>query len=99
MLEELKKYLREEDNEDILSDILKDGEKYLNGLAGIKLDYSNNILAKTLLLDYCRYKYNNASEYFLENFREDILRLQLESAVMDSANQTANNEEFSTSKK
>ncbi len=67
MLEELKKYLREEDNEDILSDILKDGEKYLNRLAGIELDYFNNILAKTLLLDYCRYKYNNASEYF---FRE-----------------------------
>ncbi|AUN19049.1 hypothetical protein RSJ22_17655 [Clostridium botulinum] len=96
MLEELKKYLREEDNEDILSDILKDGEKYLNRLAGIELDYSNNILAKTLLLDYCRYKYNNASEYFLENFREDILSLQLESAVKDYVKQNASDEETST---
>ncbi|EJE7236602.1 hypothetical protein M5L40_003620 [Clostridium botulinum] len=96
MLEELKKYLREEDNEDILRDILKDGEKYLNRLAGIELDYSNNILAKTLLLDYCRYKYNNASEYFLENFREDILSLQLESAVKDYVKQNASDEEIST---
>ncbi|MHB8036181.1 hypothetical protein CF069_20205 [Clostridium botulinum] len=96
MLEELKKYLREEDNEDILRDILKDGEKYLNRLAGIELDYSNNILAKTLLLDYCRYKYNNASEYFLENFREDILSLQLESAVKDYVKQNPSDEEIST---
>ncbi|EPY2274464.1 hypothetical protein ACXAUS_003363 [Clostridium sporogenes] len=99
MLEELKKYLREEDNEDILRDILKDGEKYLNRLAGIELDYSNDILAKTLLLDYCRYKYNNASEYFLENFSDDILRLQFESAVKDYAEQKTKNEEISTSKK
>ncbi|KOM97077.1 hypothetical protein ACP49_16215 [Clostridium botulinum] len=96
MLEELKKYLREEDNENILNDILKDGEKYLNRLAGIELDYFNNILAKTLLLDYCRYKYNNASEYFLENFSEDILRLQLESAVKDYAKQNASDEKIST---
>lgn len=96
MLEELKKYLREEDNEDILSDILKDGEKYLNGVAGITLDYESNILAKTLLLDYCRYKYNNASEYFQENFKDDILRLQLESAVKDFDEQKSSDETTST---
>lgn len=96
MLEELKKYLREEDNEDILSDILKDGEKYLNRLVGMTLDYESNILAKTLLLDYCRYRYNNATEYFLENFKEDILRLQLESAVKDYAEQKASNETIGT---
>lgn len=80
MLEELKNYLRVDD-ENILQDLLKDGEKYINNLAGVTLDFQSNILAKTLLNDFCRYKYNNASEYFLENFREDILRLQLESAV------------------
>ncbi|KOA76600.1 hypothetical protein ADU78_05810 [Clostridium botulinum] len=87
MLEELKEYLREDDNEDILKKLLKTGQDYLNKLAGITLDYESNILAKTLLLDYCRYRYNNATEYFFVNFREDILRLQLESAVMWSAKQ------------
>lgn len=96
MIEELKIYLREEDNEDILNDILKDGEKYLNRLAGITLDYESNILAKTLLLDYCRYKYNNASEYFQENFKDDILRLQLESAVKDFDEQKSSDETTST---
>ncbi|APH17780.1 hypothetical protein [Clostridium botulinum] len=84
MLEELKQYLREDDNEDILNNLLENGQAYLNGLAGIELDFKSNILARNLLMDYCRYKYNNASEYFLENFREDILRLQMESAVIDN---------------
>lgn len=92
MLEELKEYLREDDNEDILKNTLKIGQDYLNKLAGIQLDYESNILAKTLLLDYCRYRYNNAIEYFLENFKEDILKLQLESAVIDNVKQKANNE-------
>ncbi len=35
----------------------------------------------TLLLDYCRYAYNNASEYFEENFQKEILRLQLKTGV------------------
>ena len=37
--------------------------------------------AASLLLDYCRYSYNNASEYFEENFAREILRLQLQVAT------------------
>lgn len=37
--------------------------------------------AAALLLDYCRYVYNNASEYFEENFKKEILRLQLMTGV------------------
>ncbi|MCD3217834.1 hypothetical protein G8S55_11460 [Clostridium botulinum C] len=96
MIEELKEYLREDDNEDILKRLLENGKQYLNKLAGIELEYSNNILAKTLLLDYCRYRYNNATEYFLENFKDDILRLQLESAVIWSAKQKKSNAATST---
>lgn len=96
MLEELKEYLREDDNEDILKRLLENGKQYLNKLAGITLDYESNILAKTLLLDYCRYRYGNATEYFLENFKEDILRLQLESAVKDYAKQKTSDAATST---
>lgn len=38
-------------------------------------------LARSLLFDFVRYAYNNASEYFEENFREEILRLQLMTGV------------------
>lgn len=37
--------------------------------------------AASLLLDYCRYSYNNASEYFEENYQQELLRLQLMTAV------------------
>ncbi len=39
--------------------------------------------AASLLLDYCRYVYNNASEYFEENFARDLLRLQLQVGVSE----------------
>ncbi len=78
MLDTLKEYLRitwsEED--DKLQDILDRGENRLNELVGKKISYKKGI-AQDLLLDYCRYIYNNASEYFEENFESEILRLQL----------------------
>ena len=39
--------------------------------------------AASLLLDYCRYVYNNASEYFESNFARDLLRLQLQVGVSE----------------
>ena len=94
MLEEIKEYLKilGEDEDKFLNSLILQGEAYLKNLAGVKLDFSLNTSAKTLLKDYCRYSYNNATEYFETNFNSDILRLQIESAVVDSANKKANNE-------
>jgi len=39
--------------------------------------------AASLLLDYCRYVHNNASEYFEENFARELLRLQLQVGVSE----------------
>lgn len=60
---------------------LERGQAKLNGLTGTNLNYDSNIEARALLLDYCRYDYNNCSEYFEENFGREILRLQLKEAV------------------
>lgn len=38
-------------------------------------------LAVSLLLDYCRYAYGNALEYFEENFAKELLRLQLQEGI------------------
>jgi len=83
MLVPIMDYLRvsspyEENN---LRRIIERGQAYLNELAGVELDFSTEGLARALLFDYCRYAYNNATEYFLENYRDDLLRLQLMSAV------------------
>ena len=50
-------------------------------LAGAELDFEVEGQARSLLFDYVRYAYNNASEYFEQNFKEEILRLQLMTGV------------------
>jgi hypothetical protein len=65
-----------------LNNIIARGKARLNELTGVTtLDFETAGSAKDLLLDYCRYSYNNASEYFEENFSKEILRLQLKVAA------------------
>ena len=83
MLVPIMDYLRvsspyEENN---LRRIIERGQAYLNELTGVELDFAAEGLARALLFDYCRYAYNNASEYFEENYRQDLLRLQFLAAV------------------
>ena len=83
MLEAVKNYLKItwDDEDTNLQEIIDQGEAYLNELTGAELDYTQKGLARSLLFDYCRYVYNNASEYFEENFAKEILRLQLMTGV------------------
>lgn len=84
MLEELKDYLKitwsDEDKQ--LEITINRAKSYLeNDIAGVSLDFEADTSSKQLLLDCCRYIYNNAFEYFEVNFRRQLLRLQLKSAV------------------
>lgn len=83
MLQELKDYLKITwDNEDAyLQSIINRGQEYLKDLTGTELDFNIEGQAKSLLLDYCRYYYNNALEYFEDNFQKQIVRLQLKEAT------------------
>ena len=87
VLDELKKNIgvngtaQDED----LGDIISRGEARLNGLAGVNLDFESQGLPRDLLLEFGRYAYNNVVEYFEQNFAAEILRMQLESAVKDLA--------------
>ena len=83
MIEELKSYLKITwDEEDLLlNTLIEEGKAYLNELAGVKLDFENNYINKSLLKDYARYAYNNQIEYFEENFAKKLLRLQINAAL------------------
>lgn len=87
MLETVKAYLKITwDDEDAdIQKIIDRGKARLNGLAGVELVFEAEGLAHDLLLDYCRYSYNNAVEYFEENFQKEILRLQLSTAAAELA--------------
>lgn len=82
-LQEVKDYLKItwEDEDTTLSRLITRGQEYLNDLVGTELDFQVEGQPKSLLLDYCRYAYNNAIEYFEENFSKEILRLQLKVGV------------------
>ena len=83
LLEQLKERLKITwDDEDILLiNILELAEKSLNALMGVELNYNTPGPAQELLLERCRYDYNNALEYFEQNFAREILRLQLQVAA------------------
>lgn len=79
MLDKVKNYLKITwGDEDIaVQDLMERGQAKINELAGAELDFETEGQARSLLFDYVRYAYNNAAEYFEENFQREILRLQL----------------------
>jgi hypothetical protein len=83
MLQAVKDYLKVtwNDEDSHIQGIIDRGQAYLNDLTGTELDYEADGQPKALLLDYCRYVYNNASEYFEENFARELLRLQLQEGI------------------
>jgi hypothetical protein len=89
VLDAVKEYIKItwDDEDSNLLAIIDRCQAKLNGLTGTELDFENNKAARGLLLDYCRYTYNNASEYFEENYQKEIRRLQLTEAVKASVEQ------------
>lgn len=83
MLQEVKDYLKItwDDEDSHIQGNIDRWKKAFNKLIGVELNLDNNDSAKTLFLDYCRYAYNTALEYFEDNFQKEILRLQLTEAV------------------
>jgi len=83
VLQAVKDYLKVtwNDEDSHIQGIIDRGQAYLNDLTGAELDFEADGPPKTLLLDYCRYVYNNASEYFEENFAKELLRLQLQEGI------------------
>ena len=85
MIDKVKSYLRVtwDDDDTAITDLIARGKEKLEELAGAELDFETEGLARSLLFDYCRYAYNNASEYFEENLQHEILRLQLLTGVAE----------------
>ncbi len=89
MLQEVKEYLKItwDDEDNYIQGIFNRGKDYLNNLTGTELDFEVEGQPKALLLDYCRYAYNNALEYFEENFHRELRRLIIQEAVKEYADE------------
>lgn len=67
------------------------------GCSAEELTFEDNTAEQQLLLDLCRYIYNNASEDFEGNYREDLIMLRAKYAVevTDDENDEASESENS----
>ncbi|UPL43266.1 phage head-tail connector protein [Bacillus sp. PGP15] len=83
LLEELKSVLKitwnEEDSH--LNSILDKGKAYLLGVTNASFDFSKELTPKELLLERCRYVYNNAGDEFEKNYKNELSRLILDVAI------------------
>ena len=79
LLEELKSRLditwNEEDPD--LDKIIDGAKSYLKHLTGATFDFDKEKWPKELLLERCRYVYNNAADEFEKNFAHELSRLIL----------------------
>jgi len=79
MLQMVKDYLKITwDDDQNLTRIIDSARASINEMMGVELDYDEPGQAQDLFMNRCRYDYNNALEYFEQNFQADILRLQLQ---------------------
>lgn len=60
---------------------IANGQAFLNGLCEAELTYEEGSQAYELLLERCRYAWNNAVDEFEENFKRDLQRLILKTAL------------------
>lgn len=79
LLPEVKQYLRITWNNDdtMLSGVIERGAARLQMIAGVSLDFAEEALPKSLLLDYCRYANSQALEVFEANFQSELNALYL----------------------
>ncbi len=81
LLSDVKNYLditwEDEATNKKMKGIIQRGMKYLDGVAGTKLDYEVEEKPKELLLEYCRYVRSNALPEFQNNYLQELLSLQI----------------------
>lgn len=96
MLEKLKQYLNiswEDDELDKkLINLLEQSKNALTSLMGVSINFEEDKELEELLFNRVRYSYNNSLEYFEENFKSEILRLQLQKGVEALEIKNSNNE-------
>lgn len=71
--------------------IINRGKSYIDGIAGEKLEYTEETLQKALLLDYVRYVRSNALDEFQTNYKKELIALQIAKEVERFVKETASN--------
>ena len=85
LLDDVKDYLhiswQDEKTDKNITGYIKRGMARLQEIAGVSLDFNEEDLPKSLLLDYCRYANSQALEMFEKNFLSEIMSLNLRGQI------------------
>lgn len=85
LLDAVKNYLDitwdDDAGDEKLTGIINRGMKYLDTVAGIELDYTEEDKPRELLFEYCRYARSNALDEFAINYQHELLTLQIQSEI------------------
>jgi hypothetical protein len=83
LLSDLKDRLKITWNEEdeLLKKLIRRSETYLSELTNASFDFSKEDWPKDILLERCRYVYNNAGDEFENNFEHELQRLILAVAI------------------
>lgn len=83
LVNELKNRLRItwDDEDDDLKELINESKSYLSKLTNATFDIYKDKWVKSLLLERCRYDYNNALDEFEHNFDKELKRLILLSSL------------------
>ncbi|MGM9925171.1 MAG: phage head-tail connector protein [Bacillus sp. (in: firmicutes)] len=89
LLNEVKSALRItwNDEDADLTRIINRAKAYLNSLFSTSFDFEKDDQPKTLLIERCRYVYNNAAHEFEINYAHEISRLMLDVAIEQASEQ------------
>ena len=86
--DEVKRYLditwTDEETEKNVDDYIRSAKQYLNETTGTNINYEEDIKARDLLKDHCRYQRNKCIEFFGTNFLSDLTTLRFKYAIKDS---------------
>ncbi|HFJ9375124.1 TPA: phage head-tail connector protein [Bacillus nitratireducens] len=87
LLEDVKSRLRitwnDEDTDTQLLKSIERGKAYLQGKCGTSFSFEEEDQAKQLLIERCRYEYNNSLEDFEKNFRMELQCLIIYAALKE----------------
>ena len=93
LIDDVKTYLgitwSDPHTESNVTGILARAQTKLRSYAGATLDFNTESSEKQLLLDLCRYIYNNASEDFESNYKHELVMLRANHAVEVNSNETS----------
>lgn len=86
--DEVKRYLditwTDADTEKNVDEYIATAKGYLNETTGADIDFDEDLTARSLLKDHCRYQRNRDIEFFENNFLKSLTALRFKYAIKDS---------------